>query len=111
MGRFSSMNRRVARSSISFLSTRGLELEVEVGERAAEREAGEAQTGGQLPVDGGRGLLAHHPGQELDVAPLLGLGLFGQGGEALGRAVESQIAEVVLQLLIEGVGHDPASVP
>ena len=89
----------------------GLELEVEVGQRPAEREAGEAQACRELPVDRGGCLLPDHPGQELDVAPLLGLGFLGQGGEALGRAVEPQVPEVVFQLLIEGVGHDPASVP
>ena len=66
----------------------GLELEVEVRKRPPEGEAGEAQPCGQLAVDRGRRLLADHPGQELDVAPFLGLGLFGQGGEALGRSVE-----------------------
>ena len=66
----------------------GLELEVEVRHGAPEREAGEAQAGRQLAVGGGRGLFADDPGQELDVAPFLVLGLFGQGGEALGRAPE-----------------------
>ena len=46
------------------------------------------------------GLLGDDPGQELDMAPLLGLGLFGQGGEALGRPSELQVAEVVFELLI-----------
>lgn len=56
----------------------GLELEVEVDQRPPEREPGEAQTGSQLPVDSGCGLLTHHPGQELDVAPFLCFGLFCQ---------------------------------
>ena len=101
------MNRSVARLAVEG----GLELEVEVGECPAEREAGESQACSELPVDRGRRLLTDHPGQELDMAPLLGLGFLGQDGEALGRAVEPQVPEVVLQLFIEGVGHDPASVP
>ena len=91
-----------------FSVQRGLELKVEVGQCPSEREPGKAQSGGQLPVDGGRCLLADDPGQELDMAPLPGLGLFGQGGEALGRTVQTQVAEVVFQLFIKGVGHDPA---
>ena len=111
MGRFSSMNRSVARSSSSLRSRVGWNSKSKLasvrrnGKRAKRRRAAE------LPVDRGRRLLPDHPGQELDVAPLLGLGFLGQGGEALGRAVEPQVPEVVFQLLIERVGHDPASVP
>src|SRR5439155_13673595 len=71
----------------------GLELEVEVLERLAEREARVAQPRRQPPVVGGRGLLGDHPGQEIDEAPLLLARFVRQGGENLaagatrGRAV------------------------
>jgi hypothetical protein len=82
-----------------------LELKVEVGQGAPERETGKTQSGGQLAVERGVGLLADDPGQVLDVAPFSGLGLLGQEGEAFGRAQQAEIAQVVFELLIERVGH------
>ena len=86
----------------------GLELEVEVAQIPPEGEAGEAQSGGQLSIQRGVGLFADDPGQVLDVAPFAALGFFGQQGEAFGRARETEIAQVVFELLIERVGHDRA---
>ncbi len=44
------------------------------------------------------------------MAPLLLFGFFGQEGEALGRSGQAQVPEIVFELLIEGVRHDPAPV-
>jgi len=44
-----------------------LELEVELVDRLAEREAGVAQPGGEPPVPGRGGLLGDELGEELDV--------------------------------------------
>ena len=63
----------------------GLELEVEVVDGLVEREPGVTQPGRQAPVAGGGGLFGDEPGEELDVGPVIGAGVFGEGGEALRR--------------------------
>ena len=48
--------------------------------------------------------------EELDVGPLVGFGVVGEGGEHLGGPVELEVAEVVLDLFVEpGGGHAPLS--
>ena len=78
-----------------------LELEIEIVHRPPVGEAGEAQPRREPTVGSRGGLFADDLGQELDMTPLLGLGLFGQGGEALRRTSELQVAEVVFELLIK----------
>ena len=79
----------------------GLELEVEVLDGLVERELRVAQPGCEAPVAGVDGLLVEESGQELDVGPLVLVGVFGEGGEDLRGSVELQVAEVGLDLLIE----------
>ena len=53
------------------------------------------------PVAGGVGLLGDQPGEEVDVGPLSGAGVLGEGGEHLGGPVQLQVAEVVLDLFVD----------
>jgi hypothetical protein len=88
----------------------GLELEVEVLDGATEGEPGVTQPGGQAAVGGRRCLFGDHLGQELDMGPAVPAGLFRQRGEAFRGPTQLQVAEVVLQLLVEaGGGHRVAS--
>ena len=107
------MNRRLARSVTSLRSMEGLEVEVELVDSAPVGEAGVAQPGGQAPVGGGRGLFGDDSGQELEVAPLFGFGLFGQAGEALGGPAQLQVAQIRLEGLVDagGLGHGQAPRP
>ena len=59
------------------------------------------QPGSEAAVAGVDGLLVQEPGQELDVGPPLGAGVLREGGEDLGGAVQLQVAEVGLDLLVE----------
>ena len=80
IGRFSSMNRSVARSSTSAVEVAGTGSQV-----AAPRNGNRANARAPAPVDRGRAC-SPPPGPGTRLAPLL-LWLPGQGGEALGRAV------------------------
>ena len=88
-GRFSSMKRSVARSSTSLRSTLGWNSKSKSPRVRRKGKRAKRSRAASLRLTVASGLLADDPGQELDVAPLLGLGLFGQGGEALGRAVRA----------------------
>ena len=79
----------------------GLEVEVEVVDAALEREAGVAHPCCEAPVAVRGGLGGDEPGEELDVGPVLGAGLLGEGREAAGGRVEAQVAQVGLDLLVE----------
>lgn len=87
----------------------GLEVEVELVDGAAEREAGVAQSGGHAPVAGGGGLSADEVGEELDVGPVLAPGGLGEGGERVRGVTELQVAEVVLELVVDAHTRPPAS--
>ena len=95
-----------------FLVDGGLEGEVELVDGLAGGEAREPQPGGQASVAGGGALGGDHVRQVDHRWPVLGHGLLGQGGEALGRGVETEVAEVVLELLVgrRAGGHWPRSV-
>ncbi len=62
---------------------------------------GEAQPGAQAAVAGRGGLFGDQPGQELGVAEALGAGLVQERGQDLGGAGELQVAEVLLELLVQ----------
>ena len=83
-----------------------LELEIELRDGLAEREAGVAQPGREAPVAGGVGLLGDQAGEELDVGPVVAAGVLGERREHLAGPVELQVAEVVFDLLIDA--HAPA---
>ena len=105
MGRFSSMNRRGGEVFDEFAVDRGLELEVEVGDPAPVGEPGVAQSGGEAAVAVGGGLFGDEPGEELDMRPLVGAGLFGEGGERRPSGVQAEVAEVGFDLLVEAGAH------
>jgi hypothetical protein len=65
---------------------------------------GEAQPRGHPAVAGGRGLLGDQLGKEGGMAELLGAGPVEQARQDLGRAVQLEVAEVVLELLIQAAG-------
>jgi hypothetical protein len=93
-----------------FAVDRGLELEVEVRDGLAKREPGVAEPGSETPVAGVDRFLVEQPGEELDVGPVVCLGVVGESGEHLGGPVQFQVAAVVLDLLVEpGGGHAPVS--
>jgi hypothetical protein len=93
-----------------FAVHRGLELEVELVDGASEREPRVAQAGGHPPVAGGGGLAADEFGEERQMRPVLVAGGLGQRGECLRGVTELQVAEVVLELLVDPAGHG-ATVP
>jgi len=80
---------------------RGLELVVEVVDAAPVREPCVTRPGGEAPVAIGGGLLGDQPGEELDVGPVDGLGLLGEGGEHARGGVQLQVAEVDFDLFVE----------
>jgi hypothetical protein len=83
-----------------------LELEVELGDRLAEREPGVTQPGREPPVPGRRCLFGDEPGEELDVGEVVGACGLGKRGEHLDRPVHLQVAEIVLDLLVDAGAHD-----
>jgi hypothetical protein len=87
----------------------GLELEVELGDGLAEREPGVAEPGGEPAVAGGVGLFGDETAEELDVGPVVGPGLLGEGGEHLDGPVELEVTEVVLDLLVHAHAGSPSS--
>ena len=98
-GRPSLTKRRVARSWTSFLSMEG--WKVKSNSSMVLRAGRERiEPGGEAAVAGGGALGGDHVGQVDHWRPVLGHGLFGHGGEALGGGVELQVAEVVLELLV-----------
>ena len=58
-----------------FAVDRGLELEVEVVDGLVEREPGVAEPGGEAPVAGVDRFFIEQAGEELDVSPVVGLGV------------------------------------
>lgn len=85
----------------------GLEREVELGDGLAEREPGVAQPGVEASVAGGVGLFGDEPGQEVDVGPVVVAGVLGEGREALDRAVQLEVAEVVFDLFVDAHACPP----
>jgi hypothetical protein len=83
---------------------RGLEVEVELGQGAADREVGKAQPRGHPAVAGGGRLLGHQLGEEGGVAQLLVTGPVQQAGQRLGGADQLEVAEVVFKLLVQPAG-------
>ncbi len=75
---------------------RGLEVEIEVGDAAVEREAGVAHPCGQPAVSVRGGLDGDEAGEVVDVGPVLGPSLLGEGGEGSGSGVEFEVAEIAL---------------
>ena len=101
MGRFSSMNLQRRQVLDEFAVDGWLELEVEVVDAAPVREPRVTQPGGEATVSVGGGLLGDESGEELDVGPVFGAGLFGEGGEHAGGGVQLEVAEVGFDLFVE----------
>ena len=84
-----------------------LELVVEVVDGAPVREPRVAQPGGEASVAVGGGLLGDQSGEELDVGPVVGAGLLGEGGEHAGSGVQFEVAEVGFDLFVEPLTPTP----
>ncbi len=88
---------------------RRLELVVEVLNGAPVREFGVTQSGGEAPVAVCCCLFGDETGEELDVGPVLGFGLLGEGREHAGGGIEFEVAEVGFDLFIDT--HADTSTP
>ena len=84
---------------------RGLGAEVELVERVAGGELGEAQSALEAALLDGVDFVGEQVVQELGVGGLVALGLLERGRELLGDGAQAQVVEVRAQLLVDGVGH------
>jgi hypothetical protein len=80
---------------------RRLELVVEVVDAAPVRESRVTQPGREATISIGGGLLGDESRKELDVGPVVGFRLLGEGGEHARSSVQLQVAEVGLDLFVE----------
>ena len=88
---------------------RGLGAEVELLERAAGGELGEAQAALEAALLDRVRLRGRAGRQELGVGGLVALGVLERGRELLGDGAQAQVVDVRAQLLVDGVGHQHAT--
>jgi hypothetical protein len=86
-----------------------LGVEVELLERPARGQLGEAQPASEAALLDGVDLGGEQVVQELGVAGLVALGLLERGGELLGDRWEAQVGQMLSELLVDGVGHQHAA--
>lgn len=89
---------------------RGLRIEVELLERLARRQLGEAQAALQAALLSSLNFDGEEIRQELGVAGLVALGGLQGRGEGVGRGSELEVGQARAQLLVDGVrAHQHAS--